>query len=188
MTKSAQGPRERLLDSAISLVRERGVEGTGLSDLLEHSGTARGSIYQHFPGGKDELIEASTRRAGDLFRAGIAAAVGYTSTPAAALDVMVDHSKRILEESDYAQGCPIVAATASGNRALQAAAGDVFESWSAELRDLFVNLGRTRTQADSLASFTISAIEGAIVQARARRTLQPLDDVRQHLASAILTT
>lgn len=183
-----RGPRERLLGSAISLVRERGVEGTGLTELLERSGTARASIYQHFPGGKDELIEASTALAGDLFRAGIVAAIEHDPTPMTVITALVEHSKGILERSDFGQGCPIVAATSSGTRAIQTAAGDVFEGWSAELSDLFFASGSSRDEADSLASFAISALEGAIVQARARRTLQPLDDVRLQLAVVIPTT
>ena len=54
------GPRERLIASAIDLVRARGVDGTGLAELLEHSGTARRSIYQHFPGGKAEAARGSS--------------------------------------------------------------------------------------------------------------------------------
>ena len=58
------GPRERLIDSTIALIRRRGVHATGLTDLLNHSGTARQSIYQHFPGGKAELVEHATKEAG----------------------------------------------------------------------------------------------------------------------------
>jgi AcrR family transcriptional regulator len=61
-------PRERLVSTAIELVRKHGVEGTGLAELLERSNTARRSIYQHFPKGKLELIEASTYAAGDWIR------------------------------------------------------------------------------------------------------------------------
>ncbi|WP_372442056.1 TetR/AcrR family transcriptional regulator [Nocardioides limicola] len=67
-TWSWKHPRERLLRSSIALVRAHGVEGTGLTELLERSGTARRSIYQHFPGGKDELIAASTRAAGSWMK------------------------------------------------------------------------------------------------------------------------
>lgn len=60
------GPRQRLIDSAIAMMRERGVHATGLADLLKRSGTARNSIYQHFPEGKAELIAAAEREASDL--------------------------------------------------------------------------------------------------------------------------
>ena len=48
--------RERLIASAIELLRRNGVAGTGLAQLLEHSGTARRSVYVNFPGGKSELV------------------------------------------------------------------------------------------------------------------------------------
>jgi TetR/AcrR family transcriptional regulator, lmrAB and yxaGH operons repressor len=67
----ADGPRERLVASAIELVRERGVDATGVAELLDHSQTARGSIYKHFPGGKSELVTASTKEAGEQMRLGL---------------------------------------------------------------------------------------------------------------------
>lgn len=37
--------------------------GTSLSDILEGSGAPRGSLYFHFPGGKDQLVLEATRAA-----------------------------------------------------------------------------------------------------------------------------
>src|SRR5258706_426767 len=48
--------RERLIASAIEMLRRHGVAGTGLAELLENSGTARRSVYVNFPGGKSELM------------------------------------------------------------------------------------------------------------------------------------
>ncbi|WP_280357285.1 TetR/AcrR family transcriptional regulator, partial [Nocardia otitidiscaviarum] len=53
------GPRDRLIESAIELVREQGVHGAGLSALLDRSRASRNSLYQHFPEGKGELVEAA---------------------------------------------------------------------------------------------------------------------------------
>ena len=61
--------REAMLDSAITLFRERGVAATSLRDVVAHSGAPRGSIYHHFPGGKAQLAEEATQRAGDFIGA-----------------------------------------------------------------------------------------------------------------------
>ncbi|MCP9625448.1 TetR/AcrR family transcriptional regulator, partial [Nocardia otitidiscaviarum] len=53
------GPRDRLIESAIELVREQGVHGAGLSALLDRSRASRNSLYQHFPEGKGELVEGA---------------------------------------------------------------------------------------------------------------------------------
>ena len=44
-----------MLSAAVELFRARGYEGVGVAELLEKSGAPRGSLYFHFPGGKDEL-------------------------------------------------------------------------------------------------------------------------------------
>ncbi|WP_188113532.1 TetR/AcrR family transcriptional regulator [Nocardioides humilatus] len=176
------GPRERLVIGAIELVRRNGVAGTGLAELLTHSGTARGSIYQHFPGGKDELVEASVRLAGDVmtFRAD-----AQPRTPDEIVALVVASSRSALVESDFGLGCPVVAAATAGpeHAAVVAAAGEVFAAWTAALADALVSSGMPRGAAPSFAGLVISAVEGALVQARARRSTQPFDDVEAQLVT-----
>lgn len=174
------GPRERLLSSAITLVRRHGVAGTGLNELLDHSRTARGSIYQHFPRGKDELIESSTRLAADAM--GFARS-GKVRTPAQVVAVVVGASRQGLVDGDYELGCPVAAAATAGpeHDGVVSAAGDVFTSWNADLAGAFVRGGMTPATARSFASLVVSAVEGALVQARATRSTQPFDDVAKQL-------
>ena len=47
------------------LLAMRGLEATAFSDVLERSGAPRGSIYHHFPDGKDQLVEAAIELAGE---------------------------------------------------------------------------------------------------------------------------
>src|SRR6202023_912507 len=53
----ATDSRASMVRSAASLIRSRGVSATSLSDVLADSGAPRGSIYHHFPEGKDQLAE-----------------------------------------------------------------------------------------------------------------------------------
>ena len=47
--------RERLLTAAQRLFRKRGYHATGLSDILEAAQAPKGSLYHHFPGGKEAI-------------------------------------------------------------------------------------------------------------------------------------
>ncbi len=47
--------RERLLAAAQRLFRKRGYHATGLSDILEAAKAPKGSLYHHFPGGKEAI-------------------------------------------------------------------------------------------------------------------------------------
>ncbi|WP_199430896.1 TetR/AcrR family transcriptional regulator [Qaidamihabitans albus] len=180
------GPRERLVDSAITLIRERGVHATGLTDLLEHSRTARASIYQHFPGGKADLIAEATHAAGrqmDTFVAGVL----ESGAPLDAIDALLRWLRRTLRDTDFAVGCPVVAAALSGadTTAAREAAASAFRGWQRTLAAAFTREGLPEATAVSLAGFVVSGIEGALVQARAMRSVQPLDDARVQLAALL---
>ncbi len=101
--------RERLIDSAIELLSRNGVAGTGLAELLEHSGTARRSVYVNFPGGKSELVTEATRAAGRHIDSTLAGAAP-DGDGRESLAAFVESWKETLRSSDYAAGCPIVAA------------------------------------------------------------------------------
>ncbi|MFE7720362.1 TetR/AcrR family transcriptional regulator [Nocardia rhizosphaerihabitans] len=176
---TTQGPRQRLLLSAITLMCERGVHATGLTDLLTHSRTARGSIYQHFPAGKSELFEAATYAAGRTITALLDNLLA-TRTPAHAIDGIIDYWEQVLTGSDYTMGCPILAAAQAGSQepSVQAASAAVFATWTDKIATALHQAGTEPTTAKVIASTAVSAVEGAIAQSRGARTTQPLDDAR----------
>src|SRR3954447_12045048 len=105
--------RRRMIESAAVLFRERGVQGTSFADVIAHSGAPRGSIYHHFQGGKTQLAEETTRWAGEFIVAGAVAALAEHD-PVAAIETFRRQWARLLERSDFAAGCVIVAATLEG--------------------------------------------------------------------------
>ncbi len=52
--------RERMVISTVLLMREKGARATSIDDVLAHSGAPRGSVYHHFPGGRDQLLREAT--------------------------------------------------------------------------------------------------------------------------------
>src|SRR5438045_9403050 len=54
--------RERILEVASRLFRERGFEGIGVADLMKEAGLTHGGFYGHFSS-KDELIAEASARA-----------------------------------------------------------------------------------------------------------------------------
>src|SRR5271156_626759 len=57
--------RARMVEGAVRLLAARGVEGTSFAEVLEATGSPRGSIYHHFPGGKPELLHAALELASE---------------------------------------------------------------------------------------------------------------------------
>lgn len=177
--------RAGLLDAAVWLVRRHGVTGTSTSALLERSGAARRSLYQHFPGGKDELIAAAVEQIGEGNRARIARGRGLD--PAEATGRFVDRWRRVLLESDFAAGCPVASAAqgSTGAPLSVSSAGTVFAVWRGELAANMREAGRSEEDAARLATTVLSAVEGAIILSRAQRSVEPLDQVEASLADLL---
>src|SRR5438128_5623310 len=53
--------RERILDAAAQLFRQRGFEGIGVADLMKQAGLTHGGFYGHFSSKDDLIAEASAR-------------------------------------------------------------------------------------------------------------------------------
>lgn len=174
-----------MVDSAVLLLREHAAPAVTIDAVLARSGAPRGSVYHHFPGGRDEIVVAAVRRAGEFvtqFLDTLAADV----TPAEAIQKFGRFWRHTLVDSDYRAGCPVVALAVDHRDdlpAAQAAVDEVFAAWHAALQRLLQAHGATSAQARRRANLAVSAIEGAVVLCRAQRSTVPLDDVCRELAT-----
>ncbi|KLO44088.1 TetR family transcriptional regulator [Mycobacterium nebraskense] len=179
-----RSPRERMVISAALLIRERGAHATAISDVLEHSGAPRGSAYHYFPGGRTQLLCEAVDYAGEHVAAIIAGAEGGPQL----MDTLIDKYRRQLLDSDFRAGCPIVAVSVEageqdGERMAPVVerAASVFDRWTDLIAQRFIADGIPRERAGDLALLATTALEGAIVLARVRRDLTPLDAVHRQL-------
>jgi TetR/AcrR family transcriptional regulator, lmrAB and yxaGH operons repressor len=178
--------RERMVQSAVVLLARHGYQGTSFSEVLTHSGAPRGSIYHHFPDGKDQLIGAAIELAGARAVALLDALEGASA--AAIVDGFVAMWRVVLERSAFGAGCSVLAVTVSSDSAdLLAAARDIFRAWSGRLAELFRAAGQDAATAAGSATLLIAATEGAVVLARAERSFAPLDTVGARLRETLGT-
>jgi AcrR family transcriptional regulator len=178
--------RKRMIQSAALLFRENGYSGTGFRDVIEHSGAPRGSIYHHFPGGKEELAADTVAWAAAVIERRIERAA-QNGNPIVALGLFVDAWREVLEDSNFRAGCPIVAVAAeadAGSKATAAAAA-AFARWQDLIASALLDAGVSRTDARRLATLVVAAIEGAILLCRARRDIRPLRDVHRALDATL---
>ncbi|WP_067692244.1 TetR/AcrR family transcriptional regulator [Nocardia jejuensis] len=180
------GARDRLVDSAIDLMRRYGIAGTGISQLLEHSGISRRSIYLNFPGGKAELVTEATRTAGKASSAAI-----RTFTAGADLASCIAAFPAMWREgliaSDFAAGCPIVAAALGRAESSDAAdvAGETFTEWEQILSDRLEAEDVEPETARSLATTIVAAVEGAVVMSLATRSTGPIERVGRQISDLV---
>ena len=120
--------RATMIEGAIQLLATRGVHGASLLKVLEHTGAPRGSVYHHFPGGKDELILAALDLTGQRHDRFVERFRGTSAEEITA--GYLELWRRILLRSRLESGCPILAVTVS------ASAGPLLDRGRADLPDL----------------------------------------------------
>jgi TetR/AcrR family transcriptional regulator, lmrAB and yxaGH operons repressor len=176
--------RDAFLKSTAELLRRRGYAATGLNEIVARSGAPKGSLYFHFPGGKEQLAAAAMTRSGELLGGAMAAVLASHDDVGAALASLVDALAAGLEASGYCDGCPIATValeTAGDSQELTAVAELAFDSWLEVLRARLEASGLSSAAAERRALLVLSAIEGALLLARVRRNLSPLLAVREEL-------
>lgn len=175
--------RDRMITSAALLLRERGVAGTSVAKVLEHSNGPRGSVGHHFPGGRNELLVEGLRWAATLVTEALAKAHERGDTPAQVFSMVCGFYKRQLTDTQFAAGCPVGAAAqeAFNDPDLGPVVAEIMGSWVAALAEVLVDAGRDRHEATDLATTCLSALEGAILVARVQRSARPIELVETYL-------
>lgn len=169
-----------MVTSAIALLRERGANGVTLDAVLAHSGAPRGSVYHHFPGGRDQLLMAAVERAGETVSAVLEESLAAGDTESA-IERFVGLWKKWLRDSDFRAGCPVLATAVTDDAELQHATRLVFARWHDDLVRKLTAEGHPRPRARRLATTIIAGIEGALVLARTQHDVRPLNDVTAEL-------
>jgi TetR/AcrR family transcriptional regulator, lmrAB and yxaGH operons repressor len=173
--------RKKMLVSAAQVMRERGAAGVTIDEVLARSGAPRGSVYYHFPDGRNQILTEALRYSGDSITTMIDDAAGWGAR--ALLREFVEFWERLLTEGDFTAGCPVVAAAigSDADPKLSAEAGAILGRWCTALTRAFANDGFDDTDATSLAVMSIAALEGAVVLSRSTRSTDPLRQVGEQL-------
>jgi AcrR family transcriptional regulator len=183
VTEGEESVRDRMVRGAVELFGERGFSATGLREVVAHTGTPRGSIYHHVPGGKAELARAALDRAGEA----AAAPFRHSDDPIAALRACLDGWRRALMACDYRAGSAMLAIAVEAREpdGIGSVAAVAYTQWVDAFTASLRAAGVRRKKAGRLATLGVAAIEGAVALCRVRRDTSALDDVGRELEAAI---
>ena len=180
--------RTRMIETTARLVQTHGLHGVSLSDILSESGAPRGSLYFHFPGGKNELMQAALqsgiKEATDALRDCLAEA----DNPAEGVQQFFRVTARELVESDFAFGCPVAAIVLDRpdiESELAKTCQAAFDQWARMYRDALMAAGVPPGRAGSLALTVLASLEGALMMARSEQSAIPVDEVGKEVSELI---
>src|SRR5262245_40268821 len=178
----AHTPRERMVYSAVQLVRARGATGTGVRDVVERADAPRGSFQHYFPGGKDQLVSEAVLWAADFAAERVRAyrRTARNPTPSGLFAHMAKQWKQDFTERGYARGCPLMAAAGDLVGTDSAVTGKLREgidNWEGAVAEELMAMDVAPRRAKRLATLMLSTLEGAIMSARLRGDVGPLTTV-----------
>ncbi|OEK06584.1 TetR/AcrR family transcriptional regulator [Roseivirga misakiensis] len=167
--------REKLVSTTSKLIRKKGYFGTGINEILKSVEVPKGSLYHHFPEGKDELIQAAIIYGGEAMMQKYGDAIRGKDA-AEGLSAMVDVMVKELKDSDFEDACPIAAvALASGviDENIRKACDRVFKGWQSSLAGYLERRGVEK--AEEKANELYAMFEGGYVLSKAHKDLSYLE-------------
>lgn len=152
--------------------REHGFAGASVTALCQATGLGKGSLYNFFPGGKEEMAAAVLADVDAWFTASVFeplrnAAAGDPEAVGAMFDAVTAYfrsGRRVCLQGAFALG-------RERDRFAQTIAG-YFERWIASLAAALRSAGHGEYAARLAAVETVAAIQGAIVLSRALDNLE----------------
>lgn len=173
--------RERLVMTALRLFGEKGYESTSVADVLRAAGANSGSLYHFFPTKQDLLLEVLRRYRDGIGAMLLAPAWEGVDDPIERVFALLAAYRGALAGTDCLYGCPI------GSLALELHEPDPpvreliainFDGWVDAIARCYVDAG-ARLPGDidrrALAVFTLTTMEGGVMQSRTQRNLRAFD-------------
>jgi len=180
MPRPRSDTRARIIHSARTLLRRQGYHGTGLTQVIEHSGAPRGSVYFLFPGGKEQIAVAAVDDWAEELDALLHKTRDMSPSARAWITTLAGHFSADLRSSDFTEGLPVTTVTLDSvpaSPALTVACRSAYERWLTTLASGLQTYAVPAAQARTLATLLLAALEGAAVLCRAYRSTEPLDSV-----------
>ncbi|SRR5579862_417603 len=177
----AEDTKDRLVMTAMRLFSEKGYESTSVADILRAAGANSGSLYHFFATKQELLVEVLRRYRDGIAPMLLAPAWEGVEDPIERVFALLAQYRRALVKSDCFYGCPI------GNLALELHEPDPpvrdliainFNGWVDAIERCYAAAGaRLPDDLDrrGLAIFTLTTMEGGVMQARTHRTVDAFD-------------
>ena len=158
--------RDEVIPKLAEVFRTHGYEGTSLSLISEATGLGKGSLYNFFPGGKEEMAREVLAHVDGWFSQHVYAPLSRTEDPDHAIAVMFD----AVDEYFRAGGrvCLVGAMALDATRDIFAAKiRSYFVGWIEALAAALRRRGESKARAQLLAEQCVLEIQGALVLTRA---------------------
>lgn len=173
-------PKATYVPALLQLFRQYGYDGATLSKISEATGLGKASLYHHFPGGKDEMVETLLDYLDHWMDRNILQMLKGSGSASAKLRQMCDRLSQVYEGG----GQPCLSAIL-----LLGSARDVFHdrvktlyrAWIKAIADVLIAAGLDNTVAMERGEDAVIAIQGSLVLSQGLNDPAPFQRVIEQL-------
>ncbi|WP_256855830.1 TetR/AcrR family transcriptional regulator [Terribacillus halophilus] len=186
--KKKETTKELILRTASELFQRQGFHGTGLNQIIEESGAPKGSLYYHFPNGKEEIALEAIKLMKTLVLEGAAKDLAAKDTAVEAFQYHIHNIAADFEKKQQMEGVQIgliASETAATNEVLRNSCQHAYADWQALYTDRLIAFGYEKEMAKDLAVTINALIEGAVILAVTNASGNPLYSVAKQLPSLL---
>ncbi len=176
--------REQIIETTCDLLELQGYHATGLNQIIKESGTPKGSLYYHFPGGKEELAVEAVNQVGQLVLQRIRENLAQTDVCAESIRTFIRNIALNVERSGFRAGGPITTIameTASTHPTLREECQRIYDGWQAAFADKLQAGGIEKQRSRRMAALIIAAIEGGVILCRTSQSRIPLEQIADEI-------
>ncbi|SDD01874.1 TetR/AcrR family transcriptional regulator, lmrAB and yxaGH operons repressor [Terribacillus halophilus] len=186
--KKKESTKELILCTASELFQRQGYHGTGLNQIIEESGAPKGSLYYHFPNGKEEIAVEAIRLMKEHVLEGAARDLAAKGTAVEAFQYHIHKIASEFEKKHQMEGVQIgliASETAATHEALRNSCQHAYADWQALYTDRLIAFSYDKEMAKELAVTINAMVEGAVILALTSASGSPLYSVAKQLPSLL---
>jgi TetR/AcrR family transcriptional repressor of lmrAB and yxaGH operons len=180
--------KEKLIQTASRLFEIKGYYATGLNEILAESGAPKGSLYYHFPKGKEQLALESIISEGEKIKSKIQSSLDSIKNPVEAIVANIENVATVIDNEyktkDMSIGL-IALETYLTSEVLRGACEEVFTSLENIYTEKLIKAGMNKDDANKLGSVIATMIEGGITYSLVKKSGKPLRLIAEQISKLI---
>ncbi|WP_301173529.1 TetR/AcrR family transcriptional regulator [Brevibacillus nitrificans] len=171
-----------IIEQATALFQQKGYKGVGLTEILKVCGITKGSLYHHFPNGKEELLMACLQSMEEAITTDTEDIFSRYQTAQEATQALIEKLVTDFEREGTITGytfSSIVSEIASLNDPVLYACSSLYTKIEEIYSKKLVADGFSAEAAHSSALLLTASIEGGIMLCLTKKSSEPLKTISQ---------
>ncbi|MBD0408454.1 TetR/AcrR family transcriptional regulator [Bacillus siamensis] len=182
--------REKILAAATRLFQLQGYYGTGLNQIIKESGAPKGSLYYHFPDGKEQLAIEAVKEMSHYIRMKIKESLDAYPDPAESIQAFLQDLSSQFTCPENFEGFPVgllAAETALTSEKLQQACQCAYQEWENLFAGKLRSAGFSDEKAAEISTVLNAMIEGGIILSLAKKDKMPIIHISKQIPNLLKT-